>query len=93
MKKVNVSTNHKAGRRTQIMADNFSDLADLANNKLIDKSIQSEGKKEIMNEMLACIDLAIKKSDDIPMSPRLQDIIKQLEQVGDELHEYILDKY
>jgi len=74
------------------MSDNFSDLALLANNKLIDKTIQSEKKKEVLNELLAYIDAAISKSDEIPMSSRLQNIIKNLTKVGDELHEYILDK-
>ena len=92
MKKVNVNSSHKAGRRTQIMADNFADLANLANDKLIDKNVTTV-TKENLNEILACLELALKKSDQIPMSPRLQDIMKNLGEVSDELHEFILDKF
>ena len=93
MKKVNVSSSHKAGRRTQVMAESFADLAGLANDKLIDKSAHGINKKDVLTEMLACIELALKKSEQIPMSPRLQDIMKSLEAVGDELHEHMLDKF
>jgi hypothetical protein len=92
MKKVNVNSSHKAGRRTQVMADNFADLANLANDKLISKSTPAF-TKENLNEIQACLELALKKSDHIPMSPRLQDIMKNLEDVSDELHEFILDKF
>jgi hypothetical protein len=93
MKKVNVSSSHKAGRRTQVMAENFADLAGLANEKLIDKSANAAKNKEVLTEILACIEVALKKSDDIPMGPRLQEVMKALEAVSDDLHEYMLDKH
>ena len=91
MKKVTINSSHKAGRRTQIMADNFSDLAGVVNNKLIDKSVPPVSK-ESLNELLACLELALKKSNDIRLSPKLQKIMKKVLKVSDELHEYILDK-
>jgi hypothetical protein len=91
MKNIKIDSSHKAGRRTQIMADNFSDLAGVVNNKLIDKSVPPVSK-ESLNELLGCLELALKKSEDIRLTPKLQKIMKKIEKVSDQLHEYILDK-
>jgi cellobiose-specific phosphotransferase system component IIB len=89
MNRVNVNTSHKAGRRTQIMSENFSDLADTVNNKLIDKMIHSEKKKEHLVEILNDIDLALNKADVLTLGPQLQTIINSITAATNELQDYI----
>ena len=89
MNRVNVSTSHKAGRRTQIMSENFSDLADTANNKLIDKLIHSEKKKELLIEILNDVDVALNKADAVTLGPQLQTILNSITAATNELQDYI----
>ena len=88
MKKVNVNSNRNPGRTTQYMSENFSDLADLANNKLLKGSSDPEKKYETLKEMYACIELLLEKSDKIPVSPKLRKILGKIENLGEELYEY-----
>ena len=55
MKKVNVNSNRNPGRTTQYMSENFSDLANLANDKLLKSSSDPEKKYETLKEMYTCI--------------------------------------
>ncbi|MCH2207081.1 MAG: hypothetical protein MK132_14595 [Lentisphaerales bacterium] len=89
MKKVNVNSNRKPGRTTQYMSENFSDLADLANNILLKGSSDLEKKYETLKEMYACIELLLEKSDHIPVPSKLSKILAKIESAGDELYEYM----
>ena len=90
-KNVNISSSHKPGKKTQIMLDNFSDLAGKANEKLIDK-VHIEKKKEVVKEITETVEKAIKMSDEIPLSRSLLKLIRRLDRVVDDLHEYMNEK-
>ena len=91
MNKINVHSNHKAGRRTQVMMDQFADFAIEANNKLIDKAAHTESKVERLKEILAVIDIQLEKSDELTMGPHLRKIFDTINQGTNELAEYIED--
>ena len=91
MSKFNVNTNHKAGRRTQVMMDQFADFAVEANNKLIDKVTHTESKVEKLKEILAVFDIQLKKTDYLTMGPHLQDIFNKITEGTNELADYVHD--
>ena len=88
-KKVNVSSVHKAGRKTQIMLDKYGDIAKLANNKLVDSHRDPEHQKAILKEIVEDIDAVLSKSDKLAMGKHLQKYFKRLERISDELEIYI----
>jgi hypothetical protein len=88
MKKLNVSSKRTPGRTTQYMSENFSDLADLANQKLLDSSVTLEKKLHALNEMISCLELAVEKSQTIPVSSKLRKIIAKIEILSEELVEF-----
>lgn len=90
MKKVNVSSSKSPGRTTQYMSENFADLANLANSKLLKSSSNPEKKYETLKEMCACLELFLEKSDTIPVSPKLRRIIQRVETLIEDLDEYIV---
>ena len=92
-KKVNVSSVHKAGRKTQIMLDKYGDIAKLANNKLVDGHRDPEHQKVVLKEILSDIDEVLTKSDKLAMGRNLQKIIKRLQRVSDDLEVYIEDNF
>ena len=89
MKKVNVSSSRSPGRTTQYMSENFSDLAGLANEKLLESNVDQEKRHQVLKEIFACLELAIEKSETIPVSHKLQGILKKVSDVSDELYEYV----
>ena len=91
MSNVKVRSAHKAGRRTQVMMENFSDLAELANNKLIDKHIHTEHKTESLQEILGLIDSAIYKSEEFTLGPHLTEIMNKITVAANELQDYITE--
>ena len=89
MNKINVGSNHKAGRKTQVMTELFADFAVEANNKLIDKAAHTESKVEQLKEILAVFDIQLKKTDHLTMGPHLRDIFNKITDGTNELAEYI----
>ena len=89
MKKVNVGSKRSPGRTTQYMSENFSDLADLANEKLLASSVDPEKKALVLQEMFACLELAVEKSEGIPVSPKLKIILDKVSEAADEMYEYM----
>lgn len=89
MDKYNVHQKKDAGRTTQYMSENFSDLANLANEKLLEKGVSKERKVEVLREIYSDILTALKKGDQIPQSPKLQKILNRLASVNEELEDHI----
>lgn len=89
MDKYNVHQKKDAGRTTQYMSENFSDLANLANEKLLEKGVSKERKVEVLREIYSDILVALKKGDQIPQSPKLQKILNRLASVNEELEDHI----
>ena len=89
MDKYNVHQKKDAGRTTQYMSENFSDLANLANEKLLDQGVSKERKVEILKEIHGDILNALKKGDQIPQTPKLQKILARLMNVTEELEDHI----
>ncbi|MCH2207435.1 MAG: DUF3683 domain-containing protein [Lentisphaerales bacterium] len=89
MEKINVASNHKAGRQTQVMMDNFGDLADMVNNKLLDKLIHTEHKKEILTDVLNHLNAVIEKTEKITHGPHVQRIVNKLRSAAEDLDLYI----
>ena len=78
MSDYNVHQKKDPGRTTQYMSENFSDLANMANEKLLDSSVSKEHKVEVLREVISDITSAIEKADHIPQSPKLQKIMAKL---------------
>lgn len=91
MNKINVATNHKAGRVTQVMMEQFADFAVEANNKLIDKVVHTETKVEQLHEVLDALEQATQKVNSMTMGPHLKKILKILEKGKHDLAEYVKD--
>ena len=91
MEKINVGSNHKAGRRTQVMMEQFADFAIEANNKLIDKAAHTETKVEQLKEILAVIKIQLDKTDHLTMGPHLRAIIDKISDGTEDLAEYVED--
>ena len=89
MDKYNVHQKKDAGRTTQYMSENFSDLADMANNKLLDNGVSKERRIEVLKEINSEINSALKKADQIPQSAQLQKIMTRLQNVNEELENHI----
>ena len=89
MSDFNVHQKKGPGRTTQYMSENFSDLANLANDKLLDSSVSKEHKLEVLKEIHGCIELAQEKADHIPQSAKLQKIMARLNSVKESLEDYI----
>lgn len=89
MDKYNVHQKKDAGRTTQYMSENFSDLAKTANEKLLDHGVSKERRIEVLKEVHVCLLDAQKKANQIPQSPKLQKIMKQLLSVTEKLEDQI----
>ncbi|MCM8539532.1 MAG: hypothetical protein NE328_04605 [Lentisphaeraceae bacterium] len=89
MDKYNVHQKKDAGRTTQYMSENFSDLADMANNKLLDNGVSKERRIEVLKEINSEINSSLKKADQIPQSAQLQKIMTRLQNVNEELENHI----
>ncbi len=89
MNKVNINTHHKAGRRTQHMMESFADLAEIANHKLIDKTIHTKDKKAHLIQIRDIVNYALAKSDELTLGPHLDHIINRFEKANEELDKYI----
>ena len=91
MNKVNVATNHKAGRVTQVMMEQFADFAIEVNNKLIDKAAHTETKVDQLKEILNELNATLKKADGLTQGPHLKRIMKRINKGVDFLDEYVED--
>lgn len=89
MSDFNVHQKKGAGRTTQYMSENFSDLANMANEKLLDHTVSKEHKLEVLKEVHGCLTLAQEKADHIPQSAKLQKIMARLKAVDESLEDYI----
>lgn len=88
MSDFNVHQKKGAGRTTQYMSENFSDLANVANDKLLDHTVTREHKIEVLKEIHGCLELAQEKADHIPQSVKLQKIMARIKAVTESLEDY-----
>ncbi|MCM8526410.1 MAG: hypothetical protein NE327_07840 [Lentisphaeraceae bacterium] len=89
MSDYNVHRKKGPGPTTQYMSENFSDLANLANEKLLNQGISKEQKLEVLKEVRACLELAQEKADKIPQSPKLQKIMARVKSVSESLEDFM----
>ena len=89
MSDYNVHQKKEPGRTTQYMSENFSDLANMANEKLLDSSVSKEHKIEVLNEIKECLETALEKADHIPQSKKLQKIMAKIKTDTEHLEDYI----
>ncbi len=89
MSEYNVHQKKDPGRTTQYMSENFSDLANMANEKLLDHSVSKEHKIEVLKEVHSGIETAIEKADHIPQSAKLQKIMAKLKTDLEHLEDYM----
>ena len=89
MSDYNVHQKKDPGRTTQYMSDNFSDLAKMANEKLLNNHVSKEHKLEVLNEVKECLETAIEKADHIPQSKKLQKIMAKIKTDLEHIEDYI----
>jgi len=89
MSDYNVHQKKDPGRTTQYMSENFSDLANMANEKLLNSHVSKEHKLEVLNEIKECLETAIEKGDHIPQSKKLQKIMAKVKTDLEHLEDYI----
>jgi len=89
MSDFNVHQKKGAGRTTQYMSENFSDLAITANEKLLDQSVSKEHKIEVLKEIHGCLGLAQDKANHIPPSVKLQKIMARIKTNMEHLEDYM----
>lgn len=89
MSDYNVHQKKDPGRTTQYMSENFSDLANMANEKLLDSSVSKEHKLAVLKEVQSDIQAAIDKVDHIPQSAKLQKIMAKLKTDLEHLEDFI----
>lgn len=88
MSDIKVSSKREHGRVTQIMNENFADLAKTVNKKLLN-SKSSAKKLEKLSAMQIELDKLVQDREHIPVSPKLRKIFDDLEYVRDEFQDYL----
>lgn len=88
MVKVNVSSNKRQGRLTQIMNENFSDVARAVNEKLICSKI-AKNKLEKVEQIIQCLEEAEHLSKEISGSRRYKDLVNELKALRLDFSSYL----